>query len=182
MSSALPGDCNAIERCKKYRAQVIREARYHIGPAAPYWLFLGQIEQESRCREGVTAFDGGAGLGQFMPATARWIHGREDSLREIAARPSPYDPRWSIRALIVYDRYLSGVVSCEGWYYVFRAYNGGQGILNREIRRAGSCDQGAIERQCRRKVIRLRNGSLLDLCEVNIEYPARIEARGEKYR
>lgn len=182
MSSALPGDCNAIERCLKYRAQVIREARYHIGPAAPYWLFLGQIEQESGCRPGVTAFDGGAGLGQFMPSTARWIQERERSLREISAMPSPYDVRWSIRALIVYDRYLSGVVSCEGWYYVFRAYNGGQGILNREIRRAGSCETSLVEEQCSRRVIRLRSGGLLDFCRVNIEYPYLVFRKGEKYR
>lgn len=182
MSSALPGDCSAIERCLKYRAQVIREARYHIGPDAPWHLFLGQIEQESGCRPGVTAFDGGAGLGQFMAPTAEWIHDREETLREISAAPSPYDVRWSIRALILYDRYLYRVVLCEGWSYAFRAYNGGQGILNREIRRAGSCDRETVERQCRRKVLRLKNGSLLDLCRVNIDYPRQIETRGEKYR
>ena len=161
---------------------MIREAHYHIGLDAPWHLFLGQMEQESGCRPGVTAFDGGQGLGQFMPKTAEWVQDREEALREISVKPSPYDAHWSIRALILYDRYLYGVVACEGWYYAFRAYNGGQGLLNKEIRRAGSCDQVAIERQCRRKVIRLRNGSLLDLCEVNIDYPARIEARGEKYR
>jgi len=149
---------------------------------APWHLFLGQIEQESRCSEGITAFDGGQGLGQFMPGTATWIHDREETLREISVKPSPYDPRWSIRALILYDRYLYGVVACEGWHYAFRAYNGGQGNLNKEIGRAGSCDREAIERQCKRKVIRLKNGSTLDLCRVNIDYPRQIEARGEKYR
>jgi len=181
-SWVLPGDCSAVDRCKKYKAQVIREAHYHIGLDAPYWLFLGQMEQESGCRPGVTAFDGGKGLGQFMPATAEWIHDREEALREISVRPSPYDARWSIRALILYDKYLYGIVSCNGWCYAFRAYNGGQGLINREIRRAGSCDQAAIERQCRRRVIRLKNGSLLDLCRVNIDYPRQIEKRGEKYR
>jgi len=161
---------------------VIREAHYHIGLNAPWHLFLGQIEQESGCRPGVTAFDGGAGLGQFMPKTAEWIHDREEALREISVTPSPYDVRWSIRALILYDRYLYGVVLCEDWSYAFRAYNGGQGILNREIRRAGSCDRKTVESQCRRKVIRLRNGSLLDLCRVNIDYPRQIERRGERYR
>lgn len=161
---------------------MVREARYHIGMDAPYWLFLGQIEQESRCREGATAFDGGAGLGQFMPATARWIHGREDSLWEIAAKPSPCDPRWSIRALILYDRYLYRVTACEGWYFTLRAYNGGAGNLNREIARAGSCDVARVEGMCARRKLRLKSGSVLDLCAVNIDYPRQVMRRGERYR
>ena len=161
---------------------MIREARYHIGLDAPYWLFLGQIEQESACRQGITAFDGGQGLGQFMPATAEWLHDREETLREISITPSPYDARWSIRALILYDKYLYGIVACKGWYYAFRAYNGGQGLLNKEIKRAGCCDQDKVEKQCRRKVVTLKNGAKLDMCRVNINYPRQVEKRGEKYK
>ncbi|MHB8110883.1 MAG: hypothetical protein ACYDHW_12740, partial [Syntrophorhabdaceae bacterium] len=69
-----------------------------------------------------------------------------------------------------------------GWHYALRAYNGGQGILNREITRAGCCDEVKIEQQCRRKIIRLKNGSVLDFCRVNIDYPHQIEMKGEKYR
>lgn len=177
-----PGDCSTIDRCMRHKAQVIREARYHIGIDAPYWLFMGQIEQESGCREDITAFDGGSGLGQFMPATAKWIHDREETLREISARPSPYDPRWSIRALILYDWHLFTTGHCPGWYFAFRAYNGGQGNLNREIRRAGSCEISLVEKQCARRVIRLKSGYRLDFCRVNIEYPRLIYRKGEKYR
>jgi hypothetical protein len=161
---------------------VIREARVFIGADAPWHYFMGQIEQESNCREGITAFDGGMGLGQFMPATAAWIHKKEGALQEISVKPNPYDPRWNIRAMILYDKALYETGLCLGWYYAFRSYNGGQGNLNKEIGRAGSCDREAIERQCKRKVVRLKNGSTLDLCRVNIDYPRQIEARGEKYR
>ncbi len=149
---------------------------------APAHLFLGQIEQESRCDEGVTAFDGGMGLGQFMPDTAEWVQEKEAALREISIEPSPYDPRWSIRALILYDRRLSGIVKCHGWYFALRAYNGGAGAMNREIARAGSCEFNAVEDACRRKVIRLKNGKPLDMCTVNIGYPYLIEKKGKKYR
>lgn len=161
---------------------MIRETRYHIGMGAPFHCFMGQIEQESNCQEGATAFDGGMGLGQFMPATASWIHQQEPSLKKVWRKPMPYDPKWNIRAIILYDKRLYETGTCQGWYYAFRSYNGGQGNLNKEIGRAGSCDQEAIERQCRRKVIRLKNGSTLDLCRVNIDYPRQIEKRGEKYR
>ena len=183
-SWVLPWDCDGqatVNRCLKYKRQVIREARVFIGNDAPYWYFMGQIEQESRCREGVTAFDGGQGLGQFMPSTAEWIHGKEEALQEFPM--NPYDPRWNIRALILYDRHLYQTGRCEGWYFAFRSYNGGQGNLNKEIARAGgSCDVTLIEKQCSRKKIKLKCGDILDLCRVNIEYPYLIFEKGEKYK
>lgn len=159
---------------------MIREARYHIGMDAPAHWFMAQIEIESACREGVTAFDGGMGLGQFMPATAAEV-GKKKALQEISKTPLPYDPRWSIRALILYDLDCYRAVICNGWHYAFRAYNGGAGNLNREIRRADSCDPAAVAAACSRKVLKFNWGEL-DLCRVNCEYPYKIEKAGEKYR
>lgn len=168
-----------------------KESRYFIGHNAPAHYFMGQIEQESRCYEGITAFDGGMGLGQFMPATADWMQAREAALKEFGIDPQPYNPRWAIRALILYDRWLrnsSIIRQCEAvqdwvaWYFVFRAYNGGLSNLNKEIVSAGLCDPPVVEAYCKRKVIRLKNGSLLDLCKVNIEYPFLIFEKAVKYR
>jgi soluble lytic murein transglycosylase-like protein len=142
---------------------------------------MGQIVQESGCREGVTAFDGGMGLSQFMPATAEWIHGREKALRELYVSPQPYDPHWAIRAMILYDQHLYKTGKCPGWYFAFRSYNGGAGNLNKEISRAGSCETSAVEAACKRKVITLKSGRPLDFCVVNIEYPYLITKHGEKY-
>jgi soluble lytic murein transglycosylase-like protein len=175
------GELKTINRCLKYQALVIRESRYHIGMDAPAHLFMGQIEQESRCDEGITAFDGGMGLGQFMPDTAEWIQEKEKALKEISVEPSPYDPRWSIRALILYDRWLYGVVICKGWYFAFRGYNGGAGRLNKEIKAADSCEIYLVERACKRKVIKLKSGKSLDMCKVNIEYSPLIYQKAEKY-
>jgi soluble lytic murein transglycosylase-like protein len=169
-----------VDRCLKYAPLVVRESRYHMGMNAPAHLFLGQIEQESRCNERATAFDGGMGLGQFMPETAKELHERYKVLQEFPF--NPYDPRWNVRALIIYDRECYNSVVCKDWYFAFRAYNGGASLLNREIVRAGSCDLEKVEAQCKRKVIRLKNGSLLDLCVVNIEYPYRIFEKSEKYK
>jgi len=160
---------------------VIREARFFGGMDAPAHEFMAQIEQESRCNEGVTAFDGGAGLGQFMPRTAEWIHGRKTALRELSDAAAPYDPKWAIRALVLYDLDLYSQVLCPSWWNAYRAYNGGAGQLNREIRRAGSCDRQAVEAACRRRVIETKWGPL-DLCRVNCDYPRQIRARSEKYK
>lgn len=165
----------------KFYRQVYKESRYFIGSNAPAHYFMGQIDQESRCNEGITAFDGGMGLGQFMPETAEWMQAREAALKEFGIDPQPYNPRWAIRALILYDRYLYKEADCEGWYFAFRAYNGGLGNLNKEIRLADSCDEKDVERCCKRRVIRLKSG-MLDLCRVNIEYPYLIFKKAEKYR
>jgi len=164
----------------KYWPQVVRESRYHVGMNAPASDFMGQIETESRCDAGVTAFDGGMGLGQFMPETATWIHGKEKALREVSMQPTPYDPRWSIRALILYDRWLYRNIDCRDWHYAYRAYNGGLERMNREIRKAGSCDYQKVETACSRRVIKMKKG-LLDMCRVNIEYPYKIRQAGRKY-
>lgn len=176
-----PSGCSelVLNRCLKYRGLVIREARYFLGYDAPWHYFLGQIEQESRCDAGATAFDGGMGLGQFMPETAQWIHKREKALQEFEY--NPYDPRWNIRALILYDKYCYERTVCKGWYFAFRAYNGGINNLNREITKANSCKPKEVEMYCNRKKIKLKSG-ILDLCKVNIEYPYKIFNRSEKYK
>jgi len=179
---AVPSDCSTIDRCNKYLPQVTREARYFIGIDAPTHYFMGQIEQESRCNEGITAFDGGQGLCQFMPATADDIQKREAALRELGAEPMPYDPRWAIRALVLYDQWLYQRTACSGWYFAFRAYNGGLGGINKDIRSAGTCTEVCVEAKCRRRVLTLKNGSKLDLCTVNIEYPHLIFKRSLNYR
>lgn len=156
----------------------MKETRYFIAEDEPWQKFLAQIKQESRCDEGVTAFDGGMSLAQFMPETAEWINKREKALHEFPY--NPYDPRWSIRALILYDKYLYGIVACKDWYFAFRAYNGGAGLLNREITRAASCETALVESQCKRKIIKLKSGPL-DLCKVNCTYPRRIAKYAEAY-
>jgi len=169
-----------VNRCKKYMPVVMREARYFIGIDAPVHYFMGQIEQESRCNEGAIAFDGGMGLGQIMPETARELHQKYPELHEFDF--NPYDPRWNIRAMILYDRACYRETVCKGWYFAFRAYNGGVGLLNREISRAGTCEISAVEEQCKRNIKKLKSGTVLDFCRINIEYPYKIFQKAEKWQ
>ena len=178
-----PSVCRAdLNRCLAYWPSVIREARYHIGMAAPARDFMGQIENESRCIPGITSEEGSEGLGQFMPDTAKWIQLREIDLQKISPSPQPHDPNWAIPAIILFDRYLFSQVHCQkDWYFAFRAYNGGLDSINREIFRARTCKHQAVESQCHRKTIQTKNGTL-NLCQVNINYPSRLHVLGQKYK
>jgi hypothetical protein len=148
---------------------------------APAHDFMGQIEVESNCISSVTGVTGDIGLGQFTPATAQWLHSKEKSLHSISSKAQPQNPRWAIRAMILYDRYLYSEVSCKDWHYAFRAYNGGVETIKREIENAASCEYKAVEACCKRRVIQTSTGKL-SLCKVNINYPYKIRAAGEKYQ
>jgi hypothetical protein len=168
------------ERCKQYYPRIVRESNYFMGVFSICQgeiynteCFMNQIRTESNCKAWVTAFDGGMGLGQFMPVTAEELHSRSKSLQEFDF--NPYDPNWNIRAMIIYGKSLLKDTLCKNdWYYAFRAYNGGSGNLNREIKKAYSCDHISVEKVCKRKVLTLKSGELLDLCRVNIDYTKRI--------
>ena len=124
----------ASREALKHKATVIREVRFWWGMEVRRDVFFAQIHQESGWREDARSPVGAGGLAQFMPTTA-----------EFAARLWPkdlqpvnvYDPRWSIRALVRYDKWLIdqfGVPESGdnrlAWMLV--SFNGGQGWAKRE--------------------------------------------------
>ena len=158
-------------QCLKHIKTVKKVAfRQGVLPNAP--MFMGQIEQESRCNESVIAFDGGQGLSQFMPKTAEWIQEAYPELKKISPIPNPLNPYWAITAMIWYDRYLYGKVLCQDWHYALRAYNGGYGLLNKEIKETGVCDYEEVAKHCHRSKFS---------CDVNTSYPYKIFQRALKY-
>jgi membrane-bound lytic murein transglycosylase MltF len=119
----------AADRCEQYRATLTREAHAVQGLGAPIPMFAGQMRQESGCRADITAFDNGRGLAQFMDATARQV---AKAFPELGP-PSPYDPRWAIRAMVrydgqIYDR-VRGDTPCDRWGAALKGYNAGPGYV-----------------------------------------------------
>ena len=174
-----------FNRCKQYLPIVIREVHYFIGIDAPYWVYMGQGENESKCQANITSFDGGKGFFQFTGSTIEAIQEQEKALQELSATAIPYDPHWAIRAGILYDKSLSGKVSCKGDYNMdmtLRSYNGGLSLMNKEIARAKSCVPSVVAKFCKRKVLTLKGGGNLDLCVVNVSYPIQVFKLSEKYK
>jgi hypothetical protein len=161
--------------CEKFVRIIVQESEYTWGLNAEWWTVGGQIEHESACKEWITAPDEGRGLGQFMDATAKILQKREPRLQELSIQPCPYDPAWSIRAVVLFDNWLMARTSCPGWYFILRAYNGGF-LINKEIARAGSCNIKSVEACCRRKL------QPLDMCKINISYPITIGKLAKKWR
>jgi soluble lytic murein transglycosylase-like protein len=121
---------NQPAAAKQYRGILTREAHLVNGLSAPIPMYAAQIEQESGWRPGITAFDGGKGLAQFMDSTA------SDIVRiypQQLERPQPMNPTWAIRALVLYDTRLQGMVrgidACNVRGAALKAYNAGIGYV-----------------------------------------------------
>lgn len=113
----------------KYRGILTREAHFVNGLNAPVPMYAAQIEQESGWRPGITAWDGGKGLAQFMDGTAADIA----RLYPAIGKPTPMNPTWAIRALVRYDTRLQqsieGDDDCQRRAAALKGYNAGVGYV-----------------------------------------------------
>lgn len=121
----------------QYRGQLIREARAAWGMNAPVSVFAAQIHTESWWRNNTVSSVGAQGLAQFMPETANWL----PSVAPETGTPAPFDPRWSLRACVTYDRWLwnrlsprgaGSLTTCDRMAFTLSAYNGGLGWVGRD--------------------------------------------------
>lgn len=120
-----------------YRLAIEREAVRNFGLEAPVARLAAQVHQESSWDPRAES-PYAQGLTQFTPATARWL----PTVCPAVGAPDPWDPQWALRAQACYMAWLYGRVpvyryagpmsACTRWAYAFRAYNGGEGALQRE--------------------------------------------------
>ena len=165
----------AVDRCAQYVPLVRQQHEHYFGLDFPYWYGMGQIRQESRCRADVTAFDGGQGLTQFMPAT---IKGAEKYLGPL----DMYNPSRVIKAQAWYMKQLHKSNWNGSLWLTYCFYNSGYETMHKEYTRAGVTDYNAMKAVCRRRIIILKSGEQLDLCRVGYDYPKQVFRYGEKYK
>jgi hypothetical protein len=166
----------ALDRCVNFIQPVRVEHTKYFGVGFPYWYGVGQLKQESCCRETVTAFDAGQGIAQFMPKTSQYIQ----SL--MGEKLNPYNAKQAIRMQAFY---IHRIHIIENWtdrlWIDYQIYNGGKGLLYKEYQRAKKPDWTMMRKQCKRNKIKMKWG-ILDFCEVNYAYSKNIEKYGNLYR
>lgn len=136
----MAGICHAEAQIPRaalqYRNQLVREARAVWGLEAPVAVFAAQIHTESWWRNSTVSQAGAQGLAQFMPATAKWL----PSVAPETGAPAPFNPTWSLRACVTYDRWLwervPGHDDRERMAFTLSAYNGGLGWIQRDRKKA----------------------------------------------
>ncbi|MBC7857995.1 MAG: transglycosylase SLT domain-containing protein [Burkholderiaceae bacterium] len=122
--------------CAPFRKLLTGHAHRLFGLDAPIPMFIAQITQESGCRPGVTAWDNGRGLAQFMDGTTEQVARLYPDL----GTPAPYSPAWAIPAMLRYNGWLHarvrGDTECDRWAAVLKSYNAGLGYVQRAQRRS----------------------------------------------
>jgi hypothetical protein len=164
------------DRCSGYVQEVRVQHFKEFGENFPYWYGVGQLRQESACRSTITAFDGGMGIAQFMPATLTEVE------KDLGVPIDPTNAEQAIRAQAYYMHKITGYAPKGPLWTTYQKYNGGAGNLQKEFKKAGVLDWEVMRQMCSRKVITLKNGSLLDMCDVNYDYSKKIAKYAETYR
>ncbi len=123
----------------RYRRDLTRIAQAEWGLDAPVATFAAQIHQESRWQFNATSPVGAQGLGQVMPTTATWL---AELFPKALGKVEPYNPAWSMQALVSYDRWLASRVQahtpCDRAAMMLSAYNGGLGWVIRDRKLASA--------------------------------------------
>lgn len=163
------------DRCQQY-AHTVRVNHFkYFGINYPYHYGMGQLRQESSCRSNITSFDAGRGIAQFMPKTEKYC---EQHIGEF----NPMNPYQAIRA----QAWYMSQINKQNWngalWLTYQAYNGGWSLLKKESQRAGITNHVMMRRSCRRNIIHLKNGQLLDLCTINYDYSRKVYSYGNEYR
>lgn len=162
----------------RWRAELTRQAHAQWGLDAPVPALAAQVHQESGWRADAVSRVGAQGMAQFMPATARWWC---EVNRLTVADCQPSNPRWALRAVVGYDKWLWDRLGAAGEPYrdavkgrgarlwaTLRSYNGGLGHWHAESRLAAGPLRTHIDAACgraRRAVVH---------CAENLGYPRRI--------
>lgn len=127
---AAPGDA--------YRLQITREAQFRFGIPAPVPAIAAQVQQESAWNPRARSRVGAQGLMQFMPATSQWA-----ATAGAFGSVDPFNPAWSIRAGIWYDRWIYERIrtydtDCDRWMFTLSSYNGGLGYVYKRQKRSSA--------------------------------------------
>ena len=125
---------NIPRAAERHRAELVRVSRAVWGLDAPVSVFAAQVHTESWWRNDTVSSAGAQGLAQFLPSTAEWLPTVVPALeRETVA---PFNPGWSLRALVSYDRWLwtrlTGEDACQRMAFTLSSYNGGIGWLGKD--------------------------------------------------
>lgn len=168
----------SLERCMHYRTDVRIQHTKYFGIGFPYWYGVAQLQKESACRPNVTAFDAGMGIAQFMPNTANYIN------TLMGESLDPYNPQQAIKMQAFYMSRLhrGNRDPLKKLCWTYQAYNGGQGNLNSEFKRAGEWNWVKMKAACQRRTITLKSGQKLNFCDVNYDYSLRLWQYAKTYR
>jgi soluble lytic murein transglycosylase-like protein len=166
-------------QAEQYRRDLSRIAQAEWGLEAPIATFAAQLHQESRWKFDAKSPAGAQGLGQVMPSTATWL---AELFPKALSKVEPYNPTWSMQALVSYDRWLADRIKardpCQQGAMFLSSYNGGLGWLIRDRKLASA--KGADPLTWFGSIERFNAGRSAAAFKENRQYPRLILQRWER--
>lgn len=165
-------------RYKEVLLEICLSSSWRKTDHKPCAYFAAQIETESRWNKDAVSWAGAQGLGQVMPKTGKWLH----EVTPVRGY-QPFNPVWSIKALIEYDYWnfarIKGNTFIDLFYLATKAYNGGLAWVYRDQKKATAqgLDGGRWE-----DVNLVNSGRSKSAWEENHNYPIRVKAKSKTYQ
>lgn len=167
---------NAVAgRCQHYAQEVRRNHFREFGTDYPWHYAVGQLQQESGCRDSLS--NDGVGS-QGLPQITWSVWGKYLGAEGVASLRTTKD-QLRAQALINKNTFDSSPV--KKLWVSFQIYNGGRLVL-KEISKAGSSEWDLARKQCHRKVVTFSSGQRVDACDINYDYSKNIYKYGDQYR
>lgn len=174
-----PASAEIPMQAEQYRRDLSRIAQAEWGLEAPIATFAAQVHQESRWKFNAMSPAGAQGLGQVMPSTATWL---AELFPKALSKVEPYNPTWSMQALVSYDRWLADRIKardpCQQGAMFLSSYNGGLGWLIRDRKLASA--KGADPLTWFGSIERFNAGRSAAAFKENRQYPRLILQRWER--
>lgn len=170
----------ASQRCQKY-IQAERTATFAVfGIDFPYWYAVGQLQQESNCRN-VISRDGVGSQGVAQITYRIWKNFlNKKGIPNLNTTRNQLHAQAFIMADAKKQAYSSHL------WVAYQVYNGGS-LVNKEITRARKAlDKREISHAearpfCKRKIIHFNNGQSISACDINYDYSEKIYKYGNMY-
>jgi len=168
------------DRCHSY-IQDVKLAHFKVfGVDYPYWYGVGQLKQESGCRD-IVSLDGVGSQGLAQITFRVW--------KNYLFKKDIYSLS-SVKHQLKAQAYI--MKSCKKQAYsshlwvAYQIYNGGS-LVNKEIAKARKklhireVPHDIARLFCKRKVIRFKNGQTINACDINYEYSVKVFVYGRRY-
>ncbi|MDX1809725.1 MAG: hypothetical protein R3331_09315 [Sulfurospirillaceae bacterium] len=171
----------SADRCVAYVQQVRVAHSAVFGIDFPYWYGVGQIKQESGCRD-IISRDGVGSQGVAQITYRIWQkYLDQKGIYNIDSIGNQLHAQAYIMQNAKQQAYSSHL------WAAYQLYNGG-GLINKEIMRARkalhitdvSHDQAHLF--CKRKIVHFNNGQTRSACDINYDYSKRIYKYGQEYK
>lgn len=166
----------SMQRCQSY-VQEVRKAHYsQFGVDYPYQYGVGQLVQESGCRN-VISYDGVGSEGLPQITYRLWQKPlKAKGVNSIKAIPDQLKAQAIIMKSVYKPKY--------GLWVTYQVYNGG-GLVLKEINRAGGENWVKARENCKRgqSCFTYPSGKkeCVSNCEINYDYSVQVYKYGEKY-